>query len=72
MKKQKLLEVALEEIRNYGVQFRTERTRDNHIKIFIAGSPMIVVVGNGAHKSYDNILFKKIKADVRRSIGMIK
>lgn len=66
-----LLDTAIDEIRKYNLPYRTELTRDRHTKIFIANSPMIVLVGN-CHKSCDMILTKKIRADVRRSIGMIR
>ena len=65
------LEAAFDELQKHNVMYRTQETRDRHVQIFISGSPMIVTV-SGSKKDRDNIIAKKVRADIRRSISKIK
>ena len=65
------LEAAIDELRNNGIEYRMEPTKDHHFKIFIQNSPMIVLV-SGAKKDRDNIIAKKVRADIRRAIRNIQ
>ena len=67
----KLLDAAIDECRKYGVHCRYEQCTNRHFKVFIANSPMIVVVGAN-HASYDVRVEMNVRRDIRKSINLIK
>lgn len=63
------LEAAYEMLNDKGIKYRVEKTNGNQYKLFIEGSPRIVLIsGTGS----DHRIIKNVKSDVKRSIALIK
>ena len=69
MKRNPLLDAAIDECRKAGVPYWHEATAKGHIKFYIARSPRIVIIGGSSRIDVHAIY--NVRADVRRSIKCI-
>lgn len=70
MKRNPLLDAAIDECRKAGVSYRYEATVKRHIKFFVSSSPRIVLIG-ADHASYDTRVIMNVRRDIVRSIKCI-
>ena len=71
MKQNPLLDAALDECRKAGVPYWHEATAKGHIKLCIASSPRIVIIGCKGNGRIDVHAIHNVRADVRRAIKLI-
>lgn len=64
--KNEAMEAALDELRKHQRGYRIKETK-HHYQILIDNCSMIVTV-SAAKKDRDNIIAKKVRADIRRAI----
>ncbi len=69
MKRNPLLDAALDECRKAGVPYCYEATAKGHTKLRISNSPRIIVIGSS--NRIDPCAIHNVRADVRRAIKLI-
>ena len=69
-KRNEALEAAIEECNKNNLTYRTEMTKDAHIKLFIANCPTIVTI-SGTAKRRDPNWIRNVRSNVRQVIKQI-